>query len=147
MFKGSFVFGLIGALLLIGLMAGGGYMAYQAGFAQGTAQAPEIAQAISQAAESGQGAPIQPLYGYGYGPRGLWGYPHHIGFFPLGGILGGLFFLFLFFGLLRMIFFRPWHMGWGHYGPWRGSQGGPWGGPPWMKQEGEQKEESPEEKK
>ena len=55
--RGSFVIRLIGVLLLIGLMIGGGVMAYRAGVAQGIAQAPEVAEALSSAAESGQAYP------------------------------------------------------------------------------------------
>jgi hypothetical protein len=63
--RGSFVIRLIGALLLVGLMIGGGALAYRAGVAQGVAQAPAVAEALSNAAESGQVAPM-PAYGYGY---------------------------------------------------------------------------------
>ena len=52
--RGSFVLRLIGALLLIGLIIGGGVMVYRAGMAQGIAQAPAVAEALSNAAESGQ---------------------------------------------------------------------------------------------
>jgi len=142
---GSFVLWLIGALLLIGLLTGGGFMAYRAGVAQGIAQAPEVAQAIQQAAENGQVAPIPPMVGYGYGYP-YWGYRHHFGFFPFG-FFGAILFIFFFFGLLRFLFFRPWHMGWGYYGHHHRH---PWGGPPWMRpegEEGEKKSESSEEKK
>jgi hypothetical protein len=60
------------------------------------------------------------MYGHGYG----YGYPmvgHHFGFHPIGAICGSIFFLFLFFGFIKMIFFRGmWHHGWeGHkHGPW-----------------------------
>ncbi len=116
MFRNGFVFRLIGVLLLIGLMAVGGFMAYKAGIAQGISQAPAVATAISQAAENGQTVPpmVGPGYGYGYHPYGF-GYPHHFGFLPLGGICFSIFFLFL--GFLKMIFFRPWRHGHIH-GPW-----------------------------
>ena len=129
MFKnGSFVWRLIGVLLLIGLMIGGGVMAYRAGVAHGIARAPEVAEAISGASGSGEGLPF-PVYGYGYPMQRM---RPHFGFFPFGGIFGGILFLFLFFGLMRLIF-RPW--GW-HYahmhgrGPWKG-YGRYWGPPPW----------------
>ncbi len=133
--RGSFVLRLLGALLLIGLMIGGGVMAYQAGVAQGIAQAPVVAETLSKAAESGQGLPV-PGYGYGYP---VYGMRPHFGFFPFGGILGFILFLFLFFGLLRLVFFRPW--AW-HYdpmhghGPWKGYYG-PWGPPPWAREDKE----------
>jgi hypothetical protein len=124
--KGPFiVLRLVALLLLIGLMVGGGYMAYHAGVAQGVSQAPAVATAISHAAENGQVAPVPPMafqqsYGYGPGFYPLMGGFHHFGFFPFG-ICGAILFVFFFFALLRMIFFRPWHRGWGHHGH------GPWG--------------------
>ena len=124
--KGPFiVLRVIGVLLLVGLIAGGIFMAFNAGIAQGVSQAPAVATAISQAAENGQGAPVPPMMfqqSYGYGPGY---YPHmvgfrHFGFFPFG-ICGSILFVFFFFALLRMIFFRGmWHRG--HHGPW----GKPW---------------------
>jgi uncharacterized membrane protein len=122
MSRNGLVFRIIGALLLIGLMAAGGYIVYKAGVTQGVSQAPAVATAIAQAAENGQGAPVPPMmygreYGYGYYPM----YGHHFGFFPFGAICGSILFLFLFLGLMRMIFFRGmWHRGWeGHkHGPW-----------------------------
>ena len=146
--KGPFiVLRLIGALFLVGLMVGGGFMAYNAGVSQALAQAPEVAKAIEQASENGQPVPFPPMlyghgYGYGYGP-GMYPY-HHFGFFPFGGICGSLLFLLFFFGLMKMIFFRS--MWWGH----RGSHGHHWGGPPWMRPEdgeSEEKDRKPEDKK
>ena len=117
MFRNGFVFRLIGFVLLLGLIAGGGAMAYKAGMAQGISQAPAVATAISKAAESGQFAPVPPMmygygqpYGYGYG----FGYRHH--FNPFGTICGSLIFLFFFFGFMKMIFFRKMRHGWGHHG-------------------------------
>ena len=135
--RGSFVIRLIGVLLLVGLMIGGGAMAYRAGVAQGIARAPEVAEAFSSAAESGQVAPM-PGYGYGYPGFGM---RPHFGFFPFGGIFGFFLFILLFFGLMRMIFFRRWAWGYGPMhgrGPWKGS-GHHSGSPPWERgsQEGE----------
>lgn len=125
MFRNGFIFRLIGVLLLIGLVAAGGFMAYKAGMAQGTLQAPEVAAAIENAAEEGQSVPPMAGYGYGY-PHGYgFGYHHHFGFFP-GGFCFSILFIFLFFGFLRMIFFRGWRHGWGHHGhgPWGKWEGG-----------------------
>jgi hypothetical protein len=116
------IFRLIGLLLVIGLIVGGGAIAYRAGISQGISQAPAVATAISKAAESGQVAPVPPMmYGYGYGQG--YDYPmygrHHFGFFPFGAICGSIFFLFLFFGFIKMMFFRRmWHGRHGHHGPW-----------------------------
>jgi len=126
MFRNGLVFRVIGALLLVGLIAAGGFMAFKAGEVNGISQAPAVATAIAKAAENGQSAPVPPMvghefgYGYGYGA----GYPmygHHFGFFPFGAICGSIFFLFLILGFMKMIFFRGmWHRGGeGHrHGPW-----------------------------
>ena len=131
MFKnGSFTLRLIGALLLVGLMIGGGVLAYQAGVTQGVAQAPEVAQALSEAVEEGGALPL-PVYGYGRGYPTYWMRPHS-GFFPFAGVIGFVLFILLFFGLLRLVFFRHWVW---HYGPihgrgtWRGRSG--YWDPPW----------------
>jgi len=119
----GFVFRLFAALVLLGLIAVGGYMVYQAGISQGVAQAPAVATAISKAAENGQSMPMYgPSYGYPH-PYGF-EYGHRFGFFP-GGICFSIFFIFLIFGLLRVVFFRPWmHHRWhgdGHWGrKWEG---------------------------
>jgi hypothetical protein len=128
--RGSFILRLIGVLLLVGLMIGGGVLAYRAGVAQGIAQAPEVAKAISNAAQNGQGMPV-PAYGYGYAYP-FYGFHPPFGFFPFG-IFGFILIIFLFFGLMRLIFFRPWAWHYSHMhgrGPWKG-YGGPWGTPPW----------------
>jgi hypothetical protein len=49
----------------------------------------------------------------------MYGHPH-FGFMPFG-ICGSIFFLFLFFGFMKMIFFRGMRHGWGrhgHHGHW-----------------------------
>lgn len=119
----SIVFRIIGAVLLIALLVAGGTFVYRAGVVQGISQAPEVAEAIQQSAEDG-GSP-NPMFnrGYGYGSpfHHGFGFGHHFGFFPLG-ICGSIFFLFFFFGLMKMIFFRPWkhgHHGWS-YNHWEG---------------------------
>lgn len=137
--RGSFVLRLIGAVLLVGLVAAGGVLLYQAGVAQGVARAPEMAQAFSGTLERGEALPGS-AYGLGY-PHLFYRMHPHAGFFPFGGLLGFLLFAFLFFGLLRLVFFRPW--AW-HCGPmggyWRGPAGG-WEARPWG---GEGKDNSPE---
>ena len=143
--RGSFALRLIGILLLVGLMIGGGVMAYRTGVTHGIARAPEVAEALSSAAESGQVAPVP---GYGYGYPGYRMYPH-FGFFPFSGIFGFILFIFLFFGLIRLIFFRPWGWHYGHMhgrGPWKG-HGRHWGGPPWAYGESEDDKETDTENK
>lgn len=111
MFRNGFIFRLIGVLLLAGLIFGSGFMVYRAGVAQGIAQAPAVAEAIQESAGGGQF--IHPMYGYGYG----FGGPHF--FNPFGAICLSIFFLFFFFGFMKMIFFRRMRHGWEHHGPWR----------------------------
>jgi len=130
--NGSFIWvRVLGVLLVLGLIAGAGAFGFKAGMAQGITQAPAVAKAIEKAAENGQVAP-QMMYprnfGYGYSPMPF----HHHGFNPIGAICGSIFFLFLFFGAMKMLFFRrmmwgghPMHM----HAPW----GKPWeGGAPSM---------------
>ena len=99
----------IGFLIVAALVVGGSLVAsvaYQAG----------VSTAVTTvAATAPEGTVVTPVvsaygypYGYGYGPG--WGWH---GGFPFFGILVGLFFLFLFFGLLRAAFGR----GRGWYGP------------------------------
>jgi hypothetical protein len=121
--KGPFIlFRVLGALLVLGLIVGAGAFGYKAGVARGIMQAPAIAKAIEKAAEDGQSAPMPQMYGrefgYGYYPMPF----HHPGFNPIGAICGSIFFLFLFLGFMKMIFFR----GMMHRG-WEGHKHGHWG--------------------
>jgi len=121
--KGPFIlFRVFGALLMLGLIVSVGAFSYKAGMMRGIAQAPAVAAAIEKSAENGQSAPIPPMmfgngYGYGYGSPMMYGY-HHFGFFPFGAICGSIFFLFFFFGFMKIIFFRRMRHGWGHHGHW-----------------------------
>ncbi len=129
---------IISALVLVAVIAGIAFFAFQAGVAKGspvTIQAP-----------SGQTAPAPyPYYGWG------WGGPFHRPFGFGFGLFGFLIVLFLFFAAFRALRFLLWgpRWGWGHhrYGRW----GGPWenGAPPmfeeWHKRaHGEQPEEKKE---
>lgn len=108
------IFGVVLFLALLGVVGG---FAFRAGVTQGISQAPEVASAIEQAAENGQGNPMTYSHGFGYGYPHHFGYGHHFGFFPFG-ICGSIFLLFFFFGVMKMIFFRGWrhgHHGWGHH--------------------------------
>ncbi len=95
MFRNGLIFRIIGVVVLVGLIAGGIFMAFRAGEAQGISQSPAVATAIVQSAESGQPVPVPPMmYGHGYG----YGYPmygHHMDSFPFGAFCGSIFFLFL----------------------------------------------------
>lgn len=123
----------IGALLVLGLLAGGAAMAYRAGYARGLADSPQWAEAL-------KAAPAAPAFERGFHPgfespmfRG--GYSPmmgrgHFGFFPFGGLLGLLLVaFFFFFGVMRFIF-RP---RWAH-GYWHGPYPPEWGTPPWAQQ-------------
>lgn len=104
-FSGFFRF--VAFLLLVGLLAAVGVNIYNAGVSAGIAS--EVGQAIAS------GAPI---------PAGYYSdaYLGHRGDFGFGGFLIGLFFLFLFFGLLRAAF------GFGRSGGHHGGGYKSWGG-------------------
>ena len=131
---------IVSALVLIAVIAGIGFFAYQAGVAQGS---PVTIQAPSGDAN----AMPAPYYGYGM--------PFHRGHFGFGfgcfGILIPLFLFFLVMKSFRMLFWGP-RWGWGHH---RGHWGRRWeGGPPpifdeWHKKAHNVPEgaEEPEEKK
>lgn len=105
-------FGFLAGLLVLGLLVGVGAGIYQLGIAQG----------IVDAGRFPAGATV-PVAGYGYGWHGGPG---------IFGILFGLFFLFLLFGLIRAAFSRGrgWGPGWGGgWGP--GWSGGPGRGDGW----------------
>ena len=137
--KGSFILRLVGILLLIGLVIGGSVMAYRVGVAHGIAQAPEVAQALSDAVEDGAALPV-PGRGYGF-PYLTNRMRPQFGFLPFPSIFGFFLFLLLFFGLLRLVFFRPW--AW-HYGPMHGR--GPWDIPTWTREDKEGRGEPDAEK-
>jgi hypothetical protein len=106
--------GLVLAILAIGLAGA----IYQTGFVAG-------------AAGGAQPAVIGPGYGYGYG----WGWGFGGGLFHL---LGFIFFVFLFFALLRAVFgghrrgWGPGHRGWGQgWGPGEHGDHGPNQFGPW----------------
>ena len=107
----------IPAILLIALLAIGGGLIANAAYDAG------VNTAVTTAVGNGaQVAPVVvPPYGYGYG----YGW-HPFGFgFSIFGLLFGLFFLFVIFGLIRAILWGG-HRGWGP-----GGRGGPgrWGEP------------------
>ncbi len=102
---------IIAVLLVVALVAGVGAFAYQAGMQQG----------VAQNAPAGDGAVVAPrfapyYYSYGFHPFGFG--------FGVFGCLIPLFFLFLLFGIFRLIRFAiwgpRWGWGWGHHHGWRG---------------------------
>jgi len=110
----SFVLGLV----VVGVLVGLGVGVYQAGIAQGIVDAGRYPAAAAV-----------PVAGYGWhGGPGIF------------GILFGIFFLFLIFGLLRAAFSRGrgYGPGWGHgygYGPgWGRGSGGDAGSNPWTEE-------------
>ena len=112
MFRGFL--GLVATLIVVGLLVSVGAGIYQAGVAQGVVDAGRFPA----------GATV-PMAGYGYGWHGP----------DLFGLLFGLFFLFILFGIIRAAFFGGGGgRGWGHHGygygrgPW-GKQFGPGDGP------------------
>ncbi len=113
--RGSILFRILRALLLVGILVAAGVFIFQAGQAQG------YALGLAAADKGTTVNPPAPLpyygYGYGYGIR-----PFFFPFFPLGGLLFifGLFFLlsFVFGGFRR----RYWYH---QQGGWYGGPGGP----------------------
>ena len=113
----------IGFLIVAALLVGGSVVAnvaYQAGVQ--TAVTTVAASAPAGTVVTPVAPGVGPYgYGYGYGPG--WGW--HGGGFGIGGFLVGLFFLFIFFGLIRAAFGRG--RGWGGHGGGWGYRGGPGG--------------------
>ena len=100
-----------GLILVLALIAGAaalGYVAYNAGLAQGTSNAALVAPA--------SGAPM-PYYGYGF-------YPYHPFGFGWLSCLAPIFFLFVVFALFRLVVGGG--MGWRRHGPWGPGMHGPW---------------------
>jgi hypothetical protein len=117
-------------LFVLLLLAVASFGAFRFGYTRGVAESPAIAQQMQAWRENAPAvapAPFYPapmMYGYGY-PMA---YGHPFGFNPLGGLFTFLTFLFfasLFFGFIRMLFFRRMMH---HHGPWRGHM------PPWAQQ-------------
>lgn len=135
MFRGHFIFRLLGMLLLVGLLIGGSALLFRAGESQGyalglAASGKELTAPAPGANPAPGMFPGYPFYGYGFYR------PFFMPFFaPFGFFGGGLFLLFFFFvigGIFRMLFWSRhamWRNGPGHSGPWAGGPH-PWGGQP-----------------
>lgn len=96
--NGRTILAIVLVLILVAAGASIGFWAYNAGVAQGMVESGKVAAPA-------QGFAPYPFY---YGP-----FFHPFGF-GLFGLLIPLFFLFLFFGLLRALF---WRGRWGGHGP------------------------------
>lgn len=102
-YKSHIVFRILGALLLIALICVGGYMAFQAGQAQG------LLQASAPASPAVPGQPqVQALpQNYGYGLM----HPHFFPFMGLFGLIPLIFVLMFVGGIFRHIVFGYPHRG------------------------------------
>jgi hypothetical protein len=100
------IFGVLLTLVLLAGVATAGYYAYQMGVAQGLADSGKLV--VPEA-----GARVYPYYGPHFGP-----FFHRPFGFGLLGCLFPLFFILLFFGLLRGLFWGGGRWGWRHHGHW-----------------------------
>jgi hypothetical protein len=98
---GRGIFGVLAAIVVVAVVAGIGIGVYNAGVSEGVAEAARLAQAAGESPAPVVYPPYIGHPGYGYG----WG-----GGFGFFGILFGILFLFLIFGLVRAAF------GWGRWG-------------------------------
>jgi hypothetical protein len=116
MSNGRILFGIILALVLVALVAGAGWYAYNVGVARGLVMETGSVPPLEN------GAPVPYSAPFGYYP--YWGFHYPFGFgFGLLGCLVPLLFLFLFFGLFRFLFWRP-RWGWdGRHGGWDPARG------------------------
>ena len=105
--SGRILFGILVALVLVGLVAGVGVFTYNAGVAQGLVTSGKLVPPSSDGT-----IPPVPYYA----PLGL--YRPWFGF-GLFGCLGPILFFFFILFLLRLLFWGPrWRRGWGGR-PWR----------------------------
>lgn len=127
---GRVLFGIVLALVVVGVVAGIGFTAYNAGLTQGIYESGKL---VPPAAD-GSVVPTAPMMapfgyyrGFGFGGYGGFGRPFGFGFGFLG-CLAPLLFFFLIFGLFRFVFRPHWGRGWGGRG-WGGGPGmrGGWG--------------------
>lgn len=106
----------IGILLIIGLLAGGGFAAYRYGYSQGVAQSPAVVEALKQYQQADSAA---PFFHHGFDGRFMPDAGRFAmrggGHFEFGGLLGLLFAALLIVGLVRLLFGPTW--AWRH-GPW-----------------------------
>jgi hypothetical protein len=118
--------GLLLALVILGGLITGVYLAYQAGFSSGFGQGTVVGAQAAQSDNSSPVVPGQRGYGpgyspYGYGPGyGAWGMRPHFGFFPpfLGLCLVGILFWVIIGGFFRARWWGRHHYGHHGHGPW-----------------------------
>jgi hypothetical protein len=129
MFRGRFLFRFLAGVLILLLLAFGGYALVQTGISQG--------YALGLQAAGAETAPALPPVGFypAYGFAPFWG-------FGLARFLIGLF---IFFILLRLLFL-PWMFRWGRWGGHgRGKWGHRhWGPPPWTDEQEAQDDQGQE---
>ena len=114
----SIILRVVGVILLVAIAAG---VAFQFGYRLGVSNSPAIAEQMGKWLDKTGELPApyayrgmaNPMPGYGYyAPFMAYG----MGFHPIGRLVGILFTVFLVFGALRLIFFRPWmHHSWHHH--------------------------------
>lgn len=115
--RGRIWLGILAALVLLGLVAGVGALAYNAGVAQGM----WLGSTTTATAPEGTTVPLAPYYA-------PWMFHRPFGFgFGMLACLIPVFFVFALFALMRFMFGAPrWHRGWGGpgmYGKWNPSDG------------------------
>ncbi|MEW6504335.1 MAG: hypothetical protein ACOYXO_10375 [Chloroflexota bacterium] len=122
-------------VVFLALLAVVGRAAFGIGYARGVTESPAIAEQVQSWQNKTDNVPgIYAFPGYA-GPMMRGGYSPlmmqrgHFGFNPIAGFLGFLFLAFVFFGVMRLVFFRrmmhnnePWH---GHMPPWVQQQPAP----------------------
>jgi hypothetical protein len=128
--RGSFFLRALGALVLIGVLAAGGALLFQAGQAQGY----QMGVTAASSATGGETQGATPLVPYGPAYWPYYARPH-FGFFPFGWLCGSILMVFLALFALRLVL---WPRRWYHHGKGPGDWGDhphPWGPPPWMREQ------------
>jgi len=120
---GKILVGFLLALLVVGVLAGVGYTAYNAGVSQGLIDSGKLVLPATNgvAPTVPYAAPFGAPYGF-YRPFGFG--PRFGGGFGFLGCLVPLFFIILLFALFRLAFRGRWGRGWGGPGMGMGMRGG-----------------------
>ncbi len=145
MFRNKKTFSILTIVILVLVLIAGGFALYRIGFLHGAAAGLNsedlmMGREFFDSYHSGR-LPYSGMFPHS---RGF--YP--MGFNPLGGLLGLLFFGFILFlifrGIASLFWGRRMHMA---YGPWQHHHGQHWGPPPWAAPETAAKETSDAEDK